>query len=198
MRTFSISELAEEAGVTPRTIRFYTAEGLLPPPDTRGRYARYTEEHLQRLSVIQQLKEAFLPLHVIREELERLGRMEEATPLADEESALFDTMPSPSIPPAHGLGDRLRESASDYIRRITGQAASDPNTPAAPPAAVSLPRGPLSSIGRSARRTGRANQQWERIALNDEVELHARVPRSPESQKLIERLLDESDKHHNP
>ena len=44
--TYTIGELAERAGVTPRTIRYYTAEGLLPRPDTRGQYARYRADQL--------------------------------------------------------------------------------------------------------------------------------------------------------
>src|SRR5438045_3652795 len=32
----TIAELAARAGVTPRTIRYYVAEGLLPPPGGRG------------------------------------------------------------------------------------------------------------------------------------------------------------------
>ena len=30
--SYTIGELAEAAGVTPRTVRYYTAEGLLPAP----------------------------------------------------------------------------------------------------------------------------------------------------------------------
>jgi len=33
---YTIGQLAELAGVTPRTIRYYTAEELLPRPDARG------------------------------------------------------------------------------------------------------------------------------------------------------------------
>ena len=52
----TIQELAERARVTTRTIRYYTEQGLLPAPE-RGRPARYTEEHLQRLELIRRLKE---------------------------------------------------------------------------------------------------------------------------------------------
>lgn len=69
---WTISELAAAADVTPRTIRYYTAEGLLPPPETRGKYALYGEEHLNRLRLIAQLKAAYLPLNEIRARIERL------------------------------------------------------------------------------------------------------------------------------
>jgi DNA-binding transcriptional MerR regulator len=52
---YTISQLAEAAGVTPRTIRYYTAEGLLPRPDARGQYALYSQDHLLRLQLIGRL-----------------------------------------------------------------------------------------------------------------------------------------------
>src|SRR5689334_1938441 len=70
---YSIGELAKTAEVTPRTIRFYSAEGLLPPPLSEGRYAIYTSEHLARLQLIQRLKSAFLPLNAIRAHMENLS-----------------------------------------------------------------------------------------------------------------------------
>jgi DNA-binding transcriptional MerR regulator len=69
---YTISQLAELAGVTPRTIRYYTAEGLLPRPDTRGQYALYGEQHLLRLQLIGQLKESYLPLGEIKARIEHL------------------------------------------------------------------------------------------------------------------------------
>src|SRR5215213_6974944 len=69
---YTIGQLAELAGVTPRTIRYYTAEGLLPRPDTRGQYARYGEPHLLRLQLIGQLKETYLPLGEIKARIEHL------------------------------------------------------------------------------------------------------------------------------
>ena len=69
---YTISQLAELAGVTPRTIRYYTAEGLLPRPDARGQYALYGEPHLLRLQLIGQLKETYLPLGEIKMRIENL------------------------------------------------------------------------------------------------------------------------------
>ena len=62
-----MSTLAEAAGVTPRTVRFYQASGLLPPPERIGRRARYTSEHLARLKQISELQSRGLRLESIRE-----------------------------------------------------------------------------------------------------------------------------------
>ncbi|MCC6705677.1 MAG: MerR family DNA-binding transcriptional regulator, partial [Thermomicrobiales bacterium] len=33
---YSLQELSDAAGVSPRTVRYYIAEGLLPPPEPAG------------------------------------------------------------------------------------------------------------------------------------------------------------------
>ena len=85
MSAWTISELAAAADVTPRTIRYYTAEGLLPPPEIRGKYALYSEDHLNRLRLIAQLKAAYLPLNEIRTRLARLTPDQVAQLLAEHE-----------------------------------------------------------------------------------------------------------------
>lgn len=42
----NIDELAHLSGISSRTIRFYNTQGLLPPPEMRGRVAFYDQEHL--------------------------------------------------------------------------------------------------------------------------------------------------------
>lgn len=49
---YRASELAELAGITTRTLRFYRERKLLPPPRREGRIAWYDEHHLARLRTI--------------------------------------------------------------------------------------------------------------------------------------------------
>ncbi|MFG3259499.1 MerR family transcriptional regulator [Streptomyces sp. NPDC048172] len=51
-REYRASELAEAAGITPRTLRFYRERKLLPPPRREGRIAWYDGHHLARLRTI--------------------------------------------------------------------------------------------------------------------------------------------------
>ena len=51
-----MAELAEDSRVPARTIRYYIARGVLPPPVVGGRAALYAEEHLERLTRIQKLQ----------------------------------------------------------------------------------------------------------------------------------------------
>lgn len=66
-----LAELAKEAGVTPRTIRYYVQQGLLPTPG-RGPGARYDRATVDRLQLIKLLQRRHQPLAVIRERLEEL------------------------------------------------------------------------------------------------------------------------------
>ncbi len=68
MADYTLQQLADEAGVTPRTIRYYIAQGLLASPGA-GSGARYTDAHLERLRLIRQLQRNHLPLAEIRKQL---------------------------------------------------------------------------------------------------------------------------------
>lgn len=67
---FSIGEIADLAGVSRRTIRFYVQSELLPPPNGVARGARYSREHLQRLFDIASLQNDGLTLEGIKKHLE--------------------------------------------------------------------------------------------------------------------------------
>jgi DNA-binding transcriptional MerR regulator len=92
--SLDLTELADRAGVSIRTIRFYIQQGLLTKPDARGPGAHYTEEHLERLLLIKRLQKEHLPLAEIRRALES-GAAE--------------------VPPAR--------SARDYVRTVLGKPA---------------------------------------------------------------------------
>jgi DNA-binding transcriptional MerR regulator len=64
-RRFKLDELAERAGVSPRTVRYYVQRGLLPAPEFRGPDTAYGDEHLHRLKAIRVLQERHLPLDAI-------------------------------------------------------------------------------------------------------------------------------------
>ncbi|MFE9685063.1 MerR family transcriptional regulator [Streptomyces sp. NPDC002701] len=62
-----MEELAGEAGITVRTLRFYRERKLLPPPRREGRIAWYDEDHLARLRTIAALLERGHTLNGIAE-----------------------------------------------------------------------------------------------------------------------------------
>jgi DNA-binding transcriptional MerR regulator len=54
---YAIEELADLAGVSRRTVRYYVQEGLLQAPLGRGRGRHYGPEHLERLLQVKGLQE---------------------------------------------------------------------------------------------------------------------------------------------
>ena len=69
-----LAELARVSRVSPRTIRYYIHQGLLPSPGKRGRGARYDRGLLDRLQLIKLLQRDKWPLGKIAE---RIGRLDD-------------------------------------------------------------------------------------------------------------------------
>lgn len=71
--TLTVDELAARAGVTVRTIRFYSTKGLLPPPVIGPRrVGHYGPAHLSRLALIEELQHHGMTLSAIERYLEQL------------------------------------------------------------------------------------------------------------------------------
>jgi len=68
---FRVSELADAAGIAVDTVRFYQSRGLIPGPLRRGRFAIYSQRHLDRLRRIRSLLDAGFSLAQIRQLLDR-------------------------------------------------------------------------------------------------------------------------------
>jgi DNA-binding transcriptional MerR regulator len=75
---YTVDELATRTGMTVRTLRFYASEGLLPPPQRRGRVAYYDARHRLRLDLIRTLQEHGYTLAAIERVLARVPH--DATP----------------------------------------------------------------------------------------------------------------------
>ena len=79
---WSLAEMAEEVGLSARTVRFYIGRGLLPGPDKAGRGASYGPAHLARLREIQHLQSNGLTLA----EIAARGEEKEESSLPEPES----------------------------------------------------------------------------------------------------------------
>jgi DNA-binding transcriptional MerR regulator len=155
----SIGELARAAGVSVRTIRYYIAEGLLPPAEESGPKAAYGRAHLDRLRAIDAMKRAYLPLKEIRRQLAGMDEaaireLAERAHGADVEEA-FEIAPMMAPPEPERRPRAVHEDAVSYIaslRRSTHPAPA-PRPWHAPP-----PREPTETA-------------WRRVPLGDEAEL---------------------------
>ncbi|QID16549.1 MerR family DNA-binding transcriptional regulator [Nitrogeniibacter mangrovi] len=79
--TYTISELAREFDITPRTIRFYEDQGLLTPARA-GRNRIYSRADRTRLKLALRGKRLGLSLAEIKEILEMYGAADNAPQLA--------------------------------------------------------------------------------------------------------------------
>ncbi|MDQ1034916.1 DNA-binding transcriptional MerR regulator [Streptomyces sp. V3I8] len=69
----TVDELAARAGVTVRTVRFYSTRGLLPPPVIGPRrVGHYGQDHLSRLALIEELQRQGMTLAGIERYLQQL------------------------------------------------------------------------------------------------------------------------------
>lgn len=190
----TIAELAERAGTTRRTIRYYVSEGLLPPPGGQGQRRVYTMDHLLRLRAIQRMKEAFLPLREIRRRLARMTPDEVrrlAHPSAEEPqrdrlaqvATLLATVSPPGATPigaAPGLGasyvaSQLDQTIHRSIRPIqtslrgVGTSSPEETTP------IEL--------------DATADDIWHRVTLAPGVELHYQPSRDRRRHEAIAHLI---------
>lgn len=162
-----LAELCAAADVTPRTVRYYIQQGLLPAPESRGPGAHYSEGHLARLRLIRRLQEEHLPLGEIRNRLERLTD--------DDVNHLLRS----------ATETRRDNSALSYVRGVL--AGGGPRSLSA--ASVRLSESRPTLFDSPDTQTPAARSTWERIALTRDVELHVRRPLTRDQNRLVDRLL---------
>jgi len=63
---YSINDVSELTGATPRTIRYWIARGVLMRPKGVGRSSYYTDDHLERIGEIQQWADDGMTLDEIK------------------------------------------------------------------------------------------------------------------------------------
>jgi DNA-binding transcriptional MerR regulator len=112
----SSGDLARATGNTVRTIRFYEEEGLLRPAEvSEGGHRRYTEDDLERLRLITDLRELGLALCEIRAVLEiRIG-----CHTASEFALRFQQVLAGHLEQAQRRLDRLRRVKKELLDALT-------------------------------------------------------------------------------
>ena len=144
----SLGELTRSAGVSVRTVRYYIAEGLLPPPVGAGPQSAYTAGHLDRLRLIARLKAAYLPLKEIRRRLAGLDDAEVRRLLTTDGDAIWSAVP-PSVAPVPATPP---DSAGDYLDRVLGPR---------PPLAVNQAAAPAPPASSRVAERGESGDDWE-------------------------------------
>jgi DNA-binding transcriptional MerR regulator len=194
---YTIADLARLAGVTPRTVRYYVAQGLLPSPEAAGPGTRYSEGHLARLRLIRRLQRDHLPLAEIRSRLASLAD-EDVMGLVGERGDTPPATPAPTLAYVQDLMARsgvqprvsaAREPAARYAARyepLVPDAFPMRPAPAVPAPPSSVPPGPSPL---DPRFLPPDRSTWERHALSPDVELHVRRPLDRRTNKRVEQLI---------
>jgi DNA-binding transcriptional MerR regulator len=117
MADYTLQQLAGEAGVTPRTIRYYIAQGLLASPGA-GSGARYSDAHLERLRLIRQLQRNHLPLAEIRKQIERGSALDYVQAVLEPRARAAPSAPAEPPRPMFALS---MPSAPAWVRPPTRQ-----------------------------------------------------------------------------
>ena len=183
----TINELSKMANVTVRTIRFYTDEGVLDEPAGRDRYARYTRRHFLQLCAAKHLKERFLPLRVIRDqmamitedELERL-----AGPIAPTiEQRFAETSLDQEVSGHMHAASELRsvafslpmyKNAPEMLRVLPQLASESVELIGSPFAAQQSDASEDSDVVIRKPASTNLGEAWNRIAISPSMELHVR------------------------
>lgn len=113
--TLTVDELAARAGVTVRTVRFYSTRGLLPPPVIGPRrVGHYGREHLARLELIDALQRQGMTLAAVERYLQRLPPDPSAHDLAIHRAVVASWAP-----------ETVETVTRRELERLAGRALSD-------------------------------------------------------------------------
>ena len=176
--TLSIEDLARHSGLSVRTVRYYIQQGLLPGPDTAGKYASYSQRHLNHLQMVQRLKRLHLPLKEIKHLIASMSPGDIERLLAMQNEVAFRQMASK--PHAGESTEKELSSARDYIEDLAMRQERVRHVAEQPPAYTQ----PQSDIP----------ERWSKIRLAEGVELNVREQEARALRKEIDLLLETARK----
>jgi len=210
---YTITDLERKTGLNRRTIHFYTKEKLIPPPYGAGGGARYGEEHVVRLRLIQELQKSHLRLSGIREALDSMSLDEMKDVLAKArvsppepwskatleqwlqgEGYTEDIPPEPTQSPPPGS----RPANFSFLDMAKGGKETIKNTEAkdfheveeSRRGPIPAPRREPPSYLKSLKRTiPRGGDTWERLTIAEGLEIHIRADLVERYQALMPRLM---------
>jgi DNA-binding transcriptional MerR regulator len=189
----SIEDLEKHSGLSTRTLHYYMSKELLPGPETRGKNASYTQEHLDRLDLILILKELRLSLDEIKALLDQLTP-EEICQYRDHQENLLDRIKQ-NAPGGKGEGqDRQQSSALDYLKGLeemqsTQKIASEIHESKVAPDMLFQESHTDIFLNNTSIRINLSGDLWRRVVLGDGIELHIRQSGDEQNRYYVDRLI---------
>jgi DNA-binding transcriptional MerR regulator len=166
----TVTELPDE-----RTVRYYLAEGLVPPAEEKqGTASVFGFRHLLQLLVVKKLQAEGLPIRAIRELVTGKTERQLEKLLGTEQGR------SPGAPQSGARGEAL-----GYLTSLLHKSPSAPLPRVAPPPlAAQAPSASFSGIPSAAPR-----ETWARVELEPGLELHVSdAYRAPREEGALRRL----------
>ena len=162
----TVTELPDE-----RTVRYYLAEGLIPPAEEKqGTASVFEFRHLLQLLVVKKLQAEGLPIRAIRELV--TGKTERQL------ERLLGTAEQGQSP-----GSSVRGEALSYLESLLQRSPSAPLPSQAPPPPQAFSSAP------SAAPSGSLTGTWARVELEPGLELHVSDGyRAPQGEGALRRL----------
>jgi DNA-binding transcriptional MerR regulator len=191
---YSITELADLANVTPRTVRYYLTQGLLPSPGATGPGVKYGDDVLDRLRLIRRLQREHLPLAEIRTRLagldgDSIAELAAEAPVAGFASATAVEPADTALAYVRRLLTPVRTPTPSHslLRRVEASERPAPLLPLPAPLAASMPPPQPAPVDAPAPSLERS--QWDRISLAPDIELHVRRPLARSQSRKVDRLV---------
>ena len=191
----TLEDLERQSGLSLRTLRFYIQEGLLQGPDTHGKYASYSRQHLDRIEMIKRLKNLRLPIKEIRHLLNNMTA-EEIKKVRKYQEILA---PNLDMNINKAIGDKPiaqpGASAMEYIRNLErshGEIQSvyekTINKPSAPqqPASVSKPK----PVYKNQIMAMSEEETWKRYVIDEGIELNVRGKQDVDDELKVRKLIE--------
>lgn len=192
--------LSKKSGVSPRRIRSWIEGGLVPGPMGKGRRARYDQEHLETVQLIESMREANLPLNVIRAYIDEHGVSPTAAETSDvnAESA-EDGSSGPEEWASIHVGQGAKHKNPLAGLATAGEAGKALIAKAG--AAVTRPRSAsigsvLAGLAHSSKKPAAeppASSLWERIPLSPDIEIHVKVSRLSSKAQSADSDIEASE-----
>ena len=191
----TLSDLAAASGLQSRTIRSWVAQGLLSGPLSRGAYARYPSDTLERVLAIRSMRDLLgMSLTSIRQEL-LVASAEQIRAHAAKATGLSPEITTERKPTSAPPG-----AALDYLRSLRAQPTPQNLSTASSPS-ISAPVSPGTGFEALERRLGDSRtssqparkaraEEWIRIPVTPDVELAVRGRLDDEQRVRLERCAD--------
>jgi len=120
-RLLLIGEVADRVGLSLRTVRYYEQQGLLTPhARSAGGFRLFTEDQVDRLSLIKQMKPLGFTVHEMRELLDARDALKDAARGAGAADGKGDTATRAAAGPTLAA---YADSAADRIEKLRRQLA---------------------------------------------------------------------------